>query len=79
MARGWTQKLESLNAAQLNGILVFEALDRCTPKHIQVLAESLLPQWNVQIVANYRHVWMVALLLQRNDEAPTARALSVCA
>jgi hypothetical protein len=57
MAKEWTKKLETLHAAQQNGILVFEALDRCTPKHIQALAESLLPHWNVQIVANYRHMY----------------------
>jgi hypothetical protein len=56
MATEWTQKLDALNAAQHNGILVFEGLDRCTPKHIQELAESLLPHWDVQIVANYRHM-----------------------
>jgi hypothetical protein len=57
MASEWTKKLHALYAAQHNGILVFEGLDRCTPKHIQVLAESLSPHWNVQIVANYRHAY----------------------
>ena len=57
MTSEWTNNLDALNAAQHNGILVFEGLDRCTPKHIQVLAESLLPHWNVQIVANYRHMY----------------------
>ena len=57
MTNKWTQKLDALNATQHNGIFVFEGLDRCTPKHIQVLAESLLPHWNVEIVANYRHMY----------------------
>ena len=35
MVSEWTKALDALNAAQHNGILFFEGLDRCTPKHIQ--------------------------------------------